>query len=144
MQKYLRSIYHMHEYSRSRKGPWAHVGRALVSTPGPLWAGRLWAPRALVGGALMGPPGPCRPPWALVGALGPLWARPGPLWARSLHDGLAPVAATIGHCPRDDRRRHRNWIWLCPGQLQDDPRSMSIKGGDIGPHDVIWKICTHI
>ena len=45
-------------------GPSRAWARALVGPPGPLWA-----PRALVGRALVGPygPGPCGPPWALMG-----------------------------------------------------------------------------
>ena len=30
------------------------------------------------------------------------------------------VVATFKHSPRDDIRRHRNWIWLWLGQLHDD------------------------
>ena len=86
-----------------RAPPWALVGQGLVGAHGPLWAGALWAPGAPVGWALAGRPGPW---WA-----GPLWGPwtlvdpPGPL-----HDGFAPVAPTIGHSPRDDRRRRRSWI----------------------------------
>ena len=82
---------------------------------GPLWAGPLG-------------PGPCGRSWALVGQ-----ALVGP--AGPLHDGLAPVAPTIGHSPRDDRRRHPNWIWLWLGQLHDDPRSVSTKGGIPEAHE---------
>ena len=41
-----------------------------MGRPGPLWAGPLWAPWALMGLALIGPP------WALMGLPGPLWAEP--------------------------------------------------------------------
>ena len=105
-------------------GPGAHVG-----PPGPMRAWPLWGPWALVGRALVGPlrpcgPGPCGPPWALEGrALVAPLGHCGPL-----HKGLASVAATIGHSPRDGRRRHCNWMWLWLGQWHDDPRSMSHKG----------------
>ena len=46
-----------------------------------------------------------------------------------LHDGLALVAPTIRHSPRDYRRRHRNWICLWHGQLRHEPRSVSHKFG---------------
>ena len=51
--------------------PWALVGRALMGPPGPLWAGPLWAPRGPYGPGPYGP-GPCGPPgpswaWALIG-----------------------------------------------------------------------------
>ena len=52
------------------------------------------------------------------------------LWAPLGWDGLALVAPTSGCSPRGDRRRHRKWFWLSPGQLHDDPRSVSIKVGD--------------
>ena len=84
----------------------AIVGRALVGSPGHLWAGPLRAPSALEGRALVG--------------------HPGLLWAH-LRDGLAPVAPKIGHSPRDDRLRVGNWIWLWLGQLHGDPRSVKHK-----------------
>ena len=69
--------------------PWALVGRALVGPPGPLWAvplwaGPLWAPWTLVGQAPLGPwgPGLFGPPEPMWA--GPLWAPPGPLWAGPL------------------------------------------------------------
>ena len=76
----------------SRKTSWALVGRALVGPPGPLWAGPCGPPWATVGQALMGLP------WALVrralvgralvGPPVPLWARP--LWAPLCPDGPGP------------------------------------------------------
>ena len=119
---------------------------------GPCGLGACGPPWALVGQAFVGPLGPCGPPWALVG-----WAfagPPGPLWARALwaphvplcphgilHDGLSLVAPTIGHSPREDRRRHRNWIWLLLGQLHDDSRSVDIKGGIMEEYLKYARIC---
>ena len=63
--------------------PWAFLPPgSLVSTPGPSWAGPLWASRGSCGRpwVLVGPCGPpgnlVGPLWALVGLAGPLWAGP--------------------------------------------------------------------
>ena len=51
--------------------------------------------RALVGQALMGPPGPLWAAWALVGPPGPLW--PGPLWPPwALVGPLGPCGLPLG------------------------------------------------
>ena len=97
---------------RALVGPWALLGSpgplwagtlwapwALVGPPGPLWAGPLWAPGALVGQALVGALGLCGPPWALVGQAlvgpmgpcGPPWALAGQvLVGRALVDPPGP------------------------------------------------------
>ena len=81
--------------------PWALMGRALMGPPGPSWARPLWA------GSLWAPLGPCRPPWALVAPLsphgpgpcclpGPLRAKP--LWATLGPYGPGPCGPPLGPC----------------------------------------------
>ena len=64
--------------------PWALMGRALMGPPGPSWAGPVWAPLvphgplwALMGRALVASLRPCEP--GPFGLHGPL--RAGLLWA---------------------------------------------------------------
>ena len=108
-------------------GPLCPCGPGPSGAPGPLWAGPLWAPWALVGQALVGPPRLlwARPLWPSLGACGPGPYGPPP-WAGRIGPGCPPRSDTAHW---DDRRRHRNWIWLWPGQWHDDPRSVRIKGG---------------
>ena len=145
--------------------PWA----LLASTLGPCWP-LLWAPLsphgpALLGRALVGALGPCRPPgllraetlwaktlWAPLGPCEPPWALvarallglPGPLGPSLGPTDWPRVTPTIGHGPRDDRRRHRSWTWRWPGQLRDDPQSASHKRGGRCKRGWPPPVCVHL
>ena len=76
--------------------PWALIGRALMGPPGCSWAGPLWAALGPLEPGPCGPPlGACGPPCALVGPLGHLWPG-GPPWALVGRAPVGPRWALVG------------------------------------------------
>ena len=124
----------------------ALVGQALVAPPRPLWA-----LLGLVGSALVGPLGPCGPPWAwaALGPCGPPVGPCGPPWA--LLDpcgvlGAPPGPYGLGPCEPGPWCAGPLWAWSLvgralvglgpygPGPCGPGPLWARPLWGPLGPH----------